>query len=143
MRRRIFLVSLCVLTLALSTFVDDPVARYLPRSVAVVLAAAVVTGWAIVLWRLFRSTPMSKREKTVAWLSAAGMVCGLIGVFQVGHFTWLGLLTNLAWHGVWLSLCVAFVIAARLVAPKRSYPTSTSFTVESESPSHVTTANDA
>jgi hypothetical protein len=144
MKRWLFLTSYLVLAVALTTFLDRPVTTFLSHSVAAVLISVIVGCWLFALWRLFRSTPISKREKFVAWLSAAAFTCGLLAVFKVGFYvygpSWL---TIFAWHGFWLTLAFAFALSARLVAPRQSFPPHTPFTVQSESPSHVTTANDA
>ena len=143
MQRSIFLVLTCVLALALASFVNDSVTTHFPRSIAFVLIAVIVAGWVVVLWRLLRSTPMSNRAKAVAWLGAAALICSVLSLFNVGLSTWPGFLTSLAWRGFWLTLAFMFVVAARLVVPKQSFPARTPFTIESESPSHVTSADDA
>jgi hypothetical protein len=120
------------------------VTTFLSHSVAVVLISVIVACWVFVLWRLFRSTPISKREKVVAWLSAAAFTCGLLAIFKVGFYVYgASLLTVFAWHAFWLTLAFAFALAARLAAPSQSFPPHTPFTVQSESPNHVTTADDA
>jgi hypothetical protein len=138
MWRWIFLVSYLALGIALNTFVDDPVATFLPRSVALVLIVVVLASWVVLFWWLFRSTPMSSREKGVAWLYAAAAMCGLLAILWVGHF-----LTSLTWSSFWLVLAFAFALAARLLTPRLSFPTRTPFTLETELPSHVTTPDDA
>ena len=110
--------------------------------IAIFLIVAIVTGWTVALWRFFRSTRMSNREKAAAWLGVGAFVCFMLGISDYQYLHWRNFAAHLAWHGVWLALSLAFILALRFVVPKDTFPASTPFTVESESPSHVIRADD-
>jgi len=140
MKRWLFIASYMLLTAALASFLDAPSVAILSRNHAVIFAVVIVASWVLVLWRLFRSTAMSRREKAVAWLCAIALFCGLLSIRRVWFYLYHpSFLTLLEWHGIWLLLALMFMVIARLVSGKYALPTSTPCTVESEAPDHVIT----
>jgi len=138
MRRFIFLGSLALFALAATSLLATPTAALMSRGVATLLIALVLCVYTLVLWRFFRTTSMSKREKVIAWLSVGFVICAWLGVQGVGILAYpIGFSVALAWHAFWLALASLFVALARLVAHKRAAPRPPSYTVASEAPDHV------
>jgi hypothetical protein len=142
-RREFVLASFSLLALAFATFLDDSTSAVLSRPIALSLITLVLGIWALVLWRFFRSTSMSRREKLAAWLTFGFLVCGLLATRVASRYVHeLDWLSDLEWSAFWLSLALGFAVLVRLVAPKPAFP-NTHYTVESETPDHVTTIDHA
>ena len=142
-KREFVLASFSLLTLAFATFLDDSASAVLSRPTALSLMALVPGIWALVLWRFFRSTSMSRRERLAAWLTFGFVVCGVLATRVASRYVrGLDWLSDLEWSAFWLSFALGFALLVRLVVPKSTFPDA-HYTVESETPDHVTTIDRA
>lgn len=111
---------------------------WLSGTAGLVAIFVIVVGWFFTAYFLFRHLQLTTRGKTIGWLSIAAFV-GYTMAQRFGSYYFI--------HGAWLRsvesdivgllLAIVPVALAVLILPKKSAPSATSYTVESEVPDHA------
>ncbi len=143
MRRWLLFFSALLLLEALPS-VFRPSSALFPRGIGIAIAVTIVLGWLLCIAILFRHEKFGRREQLAGWLFVAAGIClfgprFVFNYFTLGHWPpwWYYVVV---WPSISIGLTLLFAFIASRFMPSTFYWRRESFSVETEAPDHVTTA---